>query len=54
MRKQLAATRELVQPVDPDGIGVIDADAWKQTEAIMLREKQIKRAVHVEQYLQKI
>jgi NitT/TauT family transport system substrate-binding protein len=49
MRKQLAATRELVQPAAH--VGIIDAAAWKQTEAIMLREKQIQQAVDVEKKL---
>jgi NitT/TauT family transport system substrate-binding protein len=49
MRKQLAVTRELVQPAAH--IGMIDAAAWKQTEAIMLREKQIQQAVEVEKRL---
>jgi NitT/TauT family transport system substrate-binding protein len=51
MKKQLAATRELVQ-VDSRKIGALDVPAWQQTEAIMLQAGQIKRAVQVEKYLQ--
>ncbi len=46
-RLQLIATRELIKPSVTTKIGTIDADAWKQTEAIMLNEKQIKQPVHV-------
>lgn len=51
MRKQLAVTRELVQPSPAVQIGAIDVAAWQQTEAIMLREKQIEKAVEVEKKL---
>lgn len=47
-KKQLAATRALIKPDPTVRIGTIDAAAWKQTESIMLKEKQIKKAVHVE------
>ena len=50
-KKQLAATRELVL-TDSQKIGSIDVEAWKQTEAIMLQEGQIKQAVQIEKYLQ--
>ena len=46
--KQLAATRELIKPSASVKIGTIDFAAWKQTEQIMLNEKQIKRPVHIE------
>ena len=51
MRKQLAVTRELVQPDASVKIGTIDKAAWLQTEAVMLREKQIQQAVNVEKHL---
>lgn len=51
MRKQLAATRELVRPAPAVNIGALDVAAWKQTEAVMLREKQIEKAVEVEKKL---
>ncbi|MDA3787056.1 MAG: ABC transporter substrate-binding protein [Desulfobacula sp.] len=50
-KKQLAVTRELIKP-DPDiRIGRIDVNAWKQTENIMLTEKQIKAPVSIESRL---
>jgi NitT/TauT family transport system substrate-binding protein len=49
--KQLAATRPLIQPTPDTKIGTIDIDAWKQTEQIMLKGKQIKEPVHVENTL---
>jgi NitT/TauT family transport system substrate-binding protein len=52
MRKQLAVTRELVQPDPAVKIGTIDKAAWQQTEAVMLREKQIQEPVKVENCLQ--
>jgi NitT/TauT family transport system substrate-binding protein len=51
MQKQLAATRELVQPAASVRIGALDAEAWKQTEEIMLRQGQIKQSVGIEQHL---
>ncbi len=51
MRKQLAATRELVQSAPAVKIGAVDKAAWQQTEAIMLKEKQIQRAVDVDKHL---
>ena len=47
-KKQLAATRKLIKPSASVRIGTIDTAAWKQTEQIMISEKQIKRPVHVE------
>ena len=49
--KQLAATRPLIQPTPATKIGTIDVDAWKQTEQIMLKGKQIKESVNVENTL---
>lgn len=47
---QLTSTRDLVKaPV----FGAIDVDAWKQTEEIMLGQKQIKKPVSVEKVLYK-
>lgn len=51
MRKQLAITRELVQPLPAVQIGMIDKAAWQQTEAIMLKERQLEKAVAVENKL---
>lgn len=48
-RLQLRATRELVAS---HPFGKIDINAWKQTEQIMVREKQIKKSVHIERWLQ--
>ncbi|MCG8617469.1 MAG: ABC transporter substrate-binding protein [Desulfobacterales bacterium] len=45
--KQLDATRVLVKPSATLKIGAIDTDAWRQTETIMLAEKQIKKPVQV-------
>lgn len=50
-KKQLAATRPLIKSGPDVSIGTIDVESWKQTEEIMLREKQIKKAVHVEKRL---
>ncbi|MCP4020343.1 MAG: ABC transporter substrate-binding protein [Desulfobacteraceae bacterium] len=50
-QKQLVVTRTLIKPADNIRIGTIDVDAWKQTEAIMLKEKQIKKAVFIEKHL---
>ncbi len=46
-KKQLNATRRLIKPSASIKIGTIDVDAWKQTEAMMLNEKQIKHPVNV-------
>lgn len=50
-RLQLIATRELIKPSAAVKIGTMDVEAWKQTEAIMLNEKQIKKPVRVETIL---
>ena len=50
-RLQLIATRELIKPSADVKIGTMDVEAWKQTEAIMLNEKQIKKPVRVETIL---
>ncbi len=51
-QKQLAATRVLIKPSPGVKIGTIDTKAWKETEAIMLGEKQIKKPVQVYTRLQ--
>ncbi|HSO66484.1 MAG TPA: ABC transporter substrate-binding protein [Desulfatirhabdiaceae bacterium] len=51
MEKQLAATRPLIQPLPTTVIGSIDVLAWKETEQIMLNQKQIPAPVHVERVL---
>ncbi len=54
LREQLDITRSLIQPDAAIPIGTIDIDAWKQTESIMLKQKQITDPVMVESYLQQI
>ena len=51
---QLAATRKLIRPTPDFRIGSIDIAAWKQTEKIMLKQKQISKPVHVEKILKQI
>lgn len=50
-KKQLNATRDLIKPSVSIRIGTIDISAWKQTEMIMLKEKQIKKPVNIETHL---
>jgi NitT/TauT family transport system substrate-binding protein len=50
-RKQLIATRALIKPSESVRIGTIDVNGWKQTEEIMIRLGQIKKAVHVDRRL---
>lgn len=54
LRKQLSATRDLIKPSTLIKIGTIDIKAWKQTESIMLKEKQIKKPVNIETRLIRI
>jgi NitT/TauT family transport system substrate-binding protein len=49
--QQLSVTRELVHPTPDLKIGTIDVAAWKQTEKIMLDQKQISSPVFVEKVL---
>jgi NitT/TauT family transport system substrate-binding protein len=51
MRRQLAATRRLVQPHPDIAVGTIDRRGWQQTESIMLHHHQIAGPVHVVQRL---
>lgn len=51
LRKQLAVTRKLIKPKADIDIGSIDMEAWKQTEQIMLNQKQIPKPVFVEKVL---
>ena len=53
-KDQLAATRPLIKPTPDTKIGTIDVAAWKQTEAIMLKQKQIAKSVQVERVLKPI
>ncbi|MBC2742315.1 MAG: ABC transporter substrate-binding protein [Desulfosarcina sp.] len=47
MHRQLAVTRQMIQP-DPDvPVGHIDTAAWQQTEQIMIRQKLIPGPVNV-------
>jgi len=50
-KKQLDATRDLIKPSASIKIGTFDVDAWKQTEVIMLKEKQIKNPVNIAAHL---
>ncbi|MCP4745311.1 MAG: ABC transporter substrate-binding protein [Desulfobacteraceae bacterium] len=47
LKAQLKATRSLIVPGAGKKVGMIDRDAWKQTEKIMLTHGQIKRPVNV-------
>jgi NitT/TauT family transport system substrate-binding protein len=51
VKKQLPATRILMLPSPQFEFGKIDADAWKQTEHIMLTQKLIEAPVHIENRL---
>ncbi len=50
-QKQLVVTRQLIKPSKIVRIGRIDIAAWKQTESIMLAERQIKTSVNIESRL---
>lgn len=50
-KEQLIATKALIKPLPATQIGTIDVFSWKQTETIMLKEKQIKKPVNIESYL---
>lgn len=47
LAEQLRITRQLIQPDAAVPIGTIDVAAWRQTEAIMLDQKQIDAPVEV-------
>ncbi|UCH24122.1 MAG: ABC transporter substrate-binding protein [Deltaproteobacteria bacterium] len=49
--QQLNETRKLIQPTPGFKVGTIDVAAWKQTEKIMLDQKQISTPVFVEKVL---
>ncbi|GAB6906576.1 conserved exported hypothetical protein [Desulfosarcina cetonica] len=51
MRRQLAVTRQMIQPDPAIPIGHIDTAAWKQTEAIMLAQHLIDKPVAVDTWL---
>ncbi|SLM29491.1 conserved hypothetical protein [Desulfamplus magnetovallimortis] len=51
IKKQIFETRKLVKPTESWETGKINVDAWKQTEAIMLKEKQIEEPVNIEKFL---
>ena len=53
MRKQLVITRSLIKPFKDTRIGMIDQEAWQQTEKIMLEQKQIPGPVAVEKVIRK-
>jgi NitT/TauT family transport system substrate-binding protein len=48
LAEQLEITRRLVKPESGMAIGIIDRDAWIQTEKIMYDQKQLVKPVHVE------
>lgn len=51
-QQQLKVTRDLVMPqTQSHKMGVIDVDSWEQTELIMLKNKQIKKAVNVVEHI---
>ena len=54
MRRQLRATRKMVRPGPEIPVGRIDIDAWRQTEAIMLRQQLIPGPVNVEDRLRPV
>ena len=47
LRRQLAVTRQMIQPDPNIPVGHIDAAAWQQTEQIMLRQQLIPGPVNV-------
>ena len=47
LQAQLDVTRDLVTPQTGEPIGIIDTDAWMQTEEIMYNQKQIIKQVNV-------
>jgi len=49
--EQLQITRRLIRPSADTSVGAVDAAAWRQTEEIMLRQKQIESPVDVEKVL---
>jgi NitT/TauT family transport system substrate-binding protein len=51
MRKQLVITRSLIKPFKDTRIGTIDLEAWRQTEKIMLEQKQVAGPVAVEKVI---
>ncbi|QTA91334.1 ABC transporter substrate-binding protein [Desulfonema magnum] len=51
VRKQLSVTKRFIKPSPETEIGKIDADAWKQTENIMLEQNLIPGPVNVEKIL---
>jgi len=48
---QLGITRRMVQPTPTFAIGTLDVDGWRQTEAIMVNQRQIDGPVGIEQSL---
>ena len=54
LEEQLRITRKLVQPAPDFVIGTIDPKAWKQTEQIMLNQKQLARKVNLKTILKPV
>lgn len=48
LEAQLAITRDLVKPLAGVPVGIIDSQAWVQTEQIMMDQNQIEKPVNVE------
>jgi NitT/TauT family transport system substrate-binding protein len=51
LSEQLALTRKLILPDDNTILGAIDHNAWRQTESIMRKHKQIARSVDIDSRL---
>ena len=51
LEAQLAMTRRMVRPTPEFAIGTLDVDGWRQTEAIMLKQRLIASPVSIEQAL---
>ena len=51
LQEQLKITRSLVHPQPAVALGTIDVSAWKQTEQILLQQKQVPAPVGVEKHL---
>ncbi len=54
LQEQLSITRILVHPTPKVALGTIDAAAWKQTEQILVDQKQIPGPVGVEKHLMSV
>ena len=48
LQAQLTITRQLIKPQEDLPIGIIDTEAWIQTETIMIAQQQIERPLEVQ------